>query len=66
MGERRVISFFDALKEPEEISIIAEVKKASPSKGLIRPDLDHMGVAEEYLKSDVQAMSVLTLSLIHI
>ncbi len=60
MGERRVISFFDALKEPEEISIIAEVKKASPSKGLIRPDLDHMGVAEEYLKSDVQAMSVLT------
>lgn len=59
-GERERPSFFDALKNYEKISIIAEVKKASPSKGLIRPDLDHMDVAREYLKSDVQAMSVLT------
>lgn len=59
-GPRKVISFYNALKDYDKISIIAEVKKASPSKGLIRPDLDHMDVAREYLKSDVQAMSVLT------
>ena len=59
-GSRKVISFYNALKDYEKISIIAEVKKASPSKGLIRPDLDHIAVAKEYLKSDVQAMSVLT------
>ena len=53
-GNRKVISFYNALKDYEKISIIAEVKKASPSKGLIRPDLNHIAVA------DVQAMSVLT------
>ncbi|MCI5891918.1 MAG: indole-3-glycerol phosphate synthase TrpC [Clostridiales bacterium] len=59
-GSRTVINFYNALKDYEKISIIAEVKKASPSKGLIRPDMNHIQVAQEYLKSDVQAMSVLT------
>ncbi len=59
-GSRTVISFYNVLKDYEKISIIAEVKKASPSKGLIRPDMNHIEVAQEYLKSDVQAMSVLT------
>lgn len=54
------LDFSDALKNPEKISIIAEVKCASPSKGLIRLNFDHMEIAREYLKSDVQAMSVLT------
>lgn len=59
-GSREVIDFYEILKCYEKISIIAEVKKASPSKGLIRPDMDHIMVAKEYLKSDVQAMSILT------
>lgn len=59
-GKRTVIDFYSALKDYEKISIIAEVKKASPSKGIIRPDMNHTEVAREYLKSDVQAMSVLT------
>ena len=47
------------LKAPN-VSIIAEIKKASPSKGLIRGDFDHMKIAEEYDKCNIQAMSVLT------
>lgn len=58
--DRVAIDFARALQEPKYLSIIAEVKKASPSKGLIRPDFQPMNIAQAYLNSDVQAMSVLT------
>ena len=53
-------NFANAIKKSDDISIIAEVKKASPSKGIIRDDFDHIAIANEYIKSNVQAMSVLT------
>lgn len=53
-------SLAGALVSDSETAIIAEVKKASPSRGLIRPDFSHTDIAREYIKSDVQAMSVLT------
>ncbi len=53
------ISFYDALCS-NDISIIAEVKKASPSKGIIRKDFDVEAIAQIYEKAPIDCISVLT------
>ncbi|MBQ9437286.1 MAG: indole-3-glycerol phosphate synthase TrpC [Lachnospiraceae bacterium] len=52
-------SFFDALKSPG-MSFICEVKKASPSKGIIAKDFPYLEIAKEYENIGAAAVSVLT------
>ena len=52
-------SFKEALSG-EGINIIAEVKKASPSKGVIREDFNPVEIAKAYERGGARAISVLT------
>jgi indole-3-glycerol phosphate synthase len=62
IGLPKCRNFYKAVtkRHPRGINVIAEVKKASPSAGLIRPDFDPATIAQTYERCGADAISVLT------
>ena len=54
-----VLDFSECL-EHHGLSVIAEIKRKSPSSGFIKPDIDPVQIANEYCENGATAISVLT------
>ena len=54
------IDFKKAIQNNKGISLIAEIKKASPSAGILVKDFDHLNIAKTYIENGSTCLSVLT------
>lgn len=53
-------SFKEAISQPGRLNLIAEIKKASPSKGVLREDFKPVEIARAYQAAGASALSIIT------
>jgi len=54
------LNFKDAVSNNKGVSLISEIKKASPSAGLLVKDFNHLAIAKMYIDNGATCLSVLT------
>ena len=59
-AQKPPLSFQKAIVRSGKLSVIGELKKASPSKGVLKADFNLSFLADQYAKAGIQALSVLT------
>ncbi len=58
--EQNFYNFKEAILKNKSVSLISEIKKASPSAGVLINDFNHLEIAEMYINSGATCLSVLT------
>ncbi len=58
--DRKFYNFKEVLKKNRGISLISEIKKASPSAGILIKDFNHLDIAKMYIENGATCLSVLT------
>ena len=60
MKNEKHFNFEKAISKKDRINFICEIKKASPSKGIIAEEFDYIEIAKDYQKAGADAISCLT------